>query len=298
MLAQEPFIYPQFIEKAIGRMREKLADLPAGVPLRFHFRIGRIEHVRTRRAKEEKGNPFPYVAIAILADERSEVRKPLELLDARLFHDLANRRIDELIVGFLHLPLRERPHRFCATVVPGVWMFRDKGDTLWTEDDAAGAFDQLGHGPILPWNHPKAMANGSRKCYNTRMPDYASLIAQYQGKDLPIEEQKKMGQATAAKMDAKHEDFVKHVLDLLTRKEIDPWNPESIIKQDVYDKLPDEWRVKVDLALPNIADQLRMIVDFRLSKETPDESPILAEMIDYLWQMKEKIEAHHDVFKL
>ena len=130
------------------------------------------------------------------------------------------------------------------------------------------------------------------------MADFASVIAQYQGKDLTLEEQKKMGQPQAAKMDAKHEDFMKHVLNLLSNKQIDPWNPESILKQEIYDALTDEWKMRVDKSLPNIADQLRLIVEFRLSKETPDESPQLAEMIDYLWYMKEKIEEHHDVFKL
>ena len=130
------------------------------------------------------------------------------------------------------------------------------------------------------------------------MTNYASLIAQNQNKDLSVESQKKMGQAVAEKMDAKHEDFVKHVLDLLNRGEIDPYNPESILKMDVYSSLSDEWKGKVDRALPNVTDQLRLIVEFRLSKQTPDESPQLAEMIDLLWHMKERIEKEHDVFKL
>ena len=130
------------------------------------------------------------------------------------------------------------------------------------------------------------------------MADYASLMGETNGNELSVEKQKAMGQAAAATMDAKHEDFVKHVLALLEKKEIDPWNPESILKMDAYNTLDNAWKMKVDRALPNIADQLRLIVEFRLSKETPDESPILAAMIDYLWQMKEKIEKNHNVFKL
>lgn len=130
------------------------------------------------------------------------------------------------------------------------------------------------------------------------MTDYASLMGQSQNGDLSVEAQKKMGRAKAAKMDAKHEDFVTHVLDLLNKGAIDPWNPESLLKKEIYDALDDEWKATVDRTLPNITDQLRMIVEFRLSKETPDESPVLAEMIDYLWHMKEKIEKDHDVFTL
>ena len=126
--------------------------------------------------------------------------------------------------------------------------------------------------------------------------DFSSLYAKH--KDLSLDAQKKAGQAVAGKMGDEHESFLKKVLTLLDKKEINPYDPESILKKNVYDDLDDEWKMKVDRALPNICDQLRLIVEFRLSKQTPDSSPQLQSMIEYLWQMKQKIEEHYDVFKI
>ncbi len=128
------------------------------------------------------------------------------------------------------------------------------------------------------------------------MTDFNSLYAKH--KDLSEDAQKKAGQAKSGKMGDEHESFLKTVLTLLDKQEINPYEPESILKKDVYKKLDTEWKMKVDQSLPNIADQLRLIVEFRLSKQTPDSSPQLQSMIDYLWQMKQKIEEHHDVFKI
>lgn len=127
------------------------------------------------------------------------------------------------------------------------------------------------------------------------MPDLTTAIAQHA--DLSEKEQKQAGKAIAGKMSDEHETFMKEVLRLIDTKQIDVNNPRSILKQDVYDKLSEEWQNKIDASLPNIIDQLRHIVDFRVSKKTPDESPQLQTMISYLWQMKQRIEDHHDVFK-
>lgn len=110
-------------------------------------------------------------------------------------------------------------------------------------------------------------------------------------------QQAKLGQSSAAKMTAEHEQFLKTILALITSKEIDVLRPESFLNKSVYDALPEVERNKVDLALMNIAGILSHIVDFRVSKFTPDESPELQSMIDHLWQMKSRIEEKHDVFK-
>ncbi|MBI5155774.1 hypothetical protein HZA45_00715 [Candidatus Peregrinibacteria bacterium] len=127
------------------------------------------------------------------------------------------------------------------------------------------------------------------------MTDFGSLYEKH--KNLSEDAQKKAGKAIAGKMTDDHESFMKKVLKMLDKKEIDPRDPQSFLKMKVYNDLDDEWKTKVDLMLPNLADLLRIIVEFRLSKETPDESPQLETMIGHLWQMKERIEKDYDVFK-
>lgn len=127
------------------------------------------------------------------------------------------------------------------------------------------------------------------------MPDFGDLIQKHA--DLPVDEQKKAGQAIGGDMDSEYENFLKTLIGLLDRKEIRSADPQSLLKKDIYDKLPQEWKDKVDLALLNIAEQVRLIEQFYRSEETPNSSPHLQTMIMHLWQMKERIEKTHDVFK-
>lgn len=128
------------------------------------------------------------------------------------------------------------------------------------------------------------------------MPDFAQSLEDH--KDLPLTDQKKAGQAIAGEMDSKHEDFLKHLIKLLDEKKIDIADPQSFLKKEVYDALDEEWRGKVDLVLVNVVDEVRRIEDFFRSTETPNSSPHLQTMIEHLWQMKQRIEEFHDVFKL
>lgn len=121
--------------------------------------------------------------------------------------------------------------------------------------------------------------------------------AMQQHKDLPEDDQKKAGQAIGGDMNDEHANFLKTLIKLLDAKEIIAADPQSLLKRDVYDKLSDEWKDKVNLALMNIAEQVRLIEDFYRSKQTPDSSPHLQTMIEHLWQMKQRIEKTHDVFK-
>ncbi|OGJ61990.1 hypothetical protein A3C37_00620 [Candidatus Peribacteria bacterium RIFCSPHIGHO2_02_FULL_53_20] len=129
------------------------------------------------------------------------------------------------------------------------------------------------------------------------MTDYLATIAQGQKTTLSAAEEKKMGEAAAAPMNDGHNQFLQVILALIDKGEIDVYKPETFLKKDVYDKLDETWRDKTDLALLNIANHLQNIYLFRVSKQTPDEAPILASMIDELWQMKQRIEETHDVFK-
>ena len=127
------------------------------------------------------------------------------------------------------------------------------------------------------------------------MPDFGDLIQKHS--DLPLEKQREAGQAIGGKMDDEHENFLKTLITLLDKGEIVSSDAQSMLKKDIYDGLPQEWKDKVDLALVNIADQVRLIENFSRSKETPNDSPHLQTMIEHLWKMKQRIEEMHDVFK-
>ena len=128
------------------------------------------------------------------------------------------------------------------------------------------------------------------------MADFAKQMAK-QTRELTEKEQKNAGTPIKGKMDDKHSIFLKTVIKLIDDKKIDVDDPQTFLKSDVYEKLDEEWKDKTDLSLVNIAGQLRLIYEFYKSKETPDESPQLQTMVEQLWQMKQKIEEQHDVFK-
>lgn len=126
------------------------------------------------------------------------------------------------------------------------------------------------------------------------MTDFVAKIGKH--RDLSVADQKRAGKAIAGDMGDEHEKFLKKIIGMLDCKEIDAWNPESLLKKDVYDKLTPEWKAKVDVALVNVVDQLQRIESFFRSTQTPNSSPQLQTMIEHLWQMKQRIEDHHDVF--
>src|SRR5438270_10115076 len=127
------------------------------------------------------------------------------------------------------------------------------------------------------------------------MADLIQSIEEH--KDLPEEKQKQAGKAIAGPMGDEHTEFVKKITQMIKDKKINAFEPDTILNKAVYDTLPPEAKGKVDQAKVNIADQLRHVADFYLSKTTPDSSPQLAIMIEHLWQMKDRIEKQYgDVF--
>jgi hypothetical protein len=138
------------------------------------------------------------------------------------------------------------------------------------------------------------LAHSKRKEYNVSMQSFSDHIAQ--NYTLTDDEQKKAGQAMAGDMSTKHKEFVALLSKLIKEGTIDPMHPSTLLHQKIYDALDDALRTKVDLMLPNVAILLRHIADFYHSKETPDSCPQLAQMIDQLWEMKERIEQEKDVF--
>jgi len=126
--------------------------------------------------------------------------------------------------------------------------------------------------------------------------DYHAQMAAHQGK-VSDDEHKKAGQPVSGSMSDEHKQFVETLMNLVETKKIDPLNAQTFLNQDVYDSIPEEWKDKTDMSLVNIAHQIRQIADFWKSNETPEESPQLETMVEHLWQMKQKIEEHYDVFK-
>jgi hypothetical protein len=127
------------------------------------------------------------------------------------------------------------------------------------------------------------------------MADFAAQMAN--PSDLSEEQQKKAGQPTGGDMDAEHKNFCTTITKLFETGAIDVTRPETFLNRDVYDRLEPEWKTKTDISLMNIATLLGHIYDFYKSKQTPDACPQLASMIDQLWEMKQRIETHADVFK-
>ena len=127
------------------------------------------------------------------------------------------------------------------------------------------------------------------------MSNFAQQVAA--AGDLTHDDQKKAGAPGAGTIDSEHRNFLKTVKKLLDAGEIDPYEPKSLLKMEVYETIPEEWKEKADLSLANLADQLRKIAEFLASPETPAESPQLQTMVEQLWQMKQAIEEHYDVFK-
>lgn len=126
------------------------------------------------------------------------------------------------------------------------------------------------------------------------MADFSASIRQH--KDLPEDAQKKAGQAISGKMNPEHYEFLKLITSLLKSQKLNVHATASFFKEE-YSKLTETDKSKVDLATLNIADLLRHIADFYLSKKTPDESPQLMTMIDQLLQMKKRVESKYgDVY--
>ena len=129
-----------------------------------------------------------------------------------------------------------------------------------------------------------------------RMADLTQLAQEHQ--NLSEAKQKQAGQAIAGPMPDDHKDFVKRVSAMIKAGEIDYHVPDSMLNRAVYDALGEADRAQVDLTKLNVADQLRRVSDFYLSKQTPDESPQLKTMIEHLWQMKHRAEEKYgNVFK-
>lgn len=120
---------------------------------------------------------------------------------------------------------------------------------------------------------------------------------QLTGPQIPREDQKQAGKPVSGPVGDKHKEFLEQIFALIDSEEIDPYIPGSLVKEEIYEVLDDEWKDRVDMSLSNIANQIRLIDNFR--KGGGDlESIHFHTMVEHLWEMKQRIEEHHDAFKI
>lgn len=128
------------------------------------------------------------------------------------------------------------------------------------------------------------------------MPNLRTLYNAH--KDLPEDAQKQAGKAIAGTMKPEIEAFLNELLQLLEKGDIEAADPKTFLNRTVYAELPQQEKDSIDLALLNLGHMLEGVIDFRLSKLTPDSSPQLETMIMELLQTKTRIEEKAgDVFK-
>jgi len=74
------------------------------------------------------------------------------------------------------------------------------------------------------------------------MPDdYTKTMAAHQDR-VTEEAQKKAGQAVSGSMDPEYKKFIEGLVKLIESGEINPMQPQSFVKQDVYDSMTEEWQ--------------------------------------------------------
>ncbi len=127
------------------------------------------------------------------------------------------------------------------------------------------------------------------------MADFATAMANTA--ELSQAAQVKAGAPITGDMGDAHKRFAVTISTLLENGSIDVTKPDSFLNTSVYESLDDKQRMKIDLSMMNIATLLSHIYDFYKSKQTPDACPQLATMIEQLWEMKQRVEDHTDVFK-
>ena len=123
------------------------------------------------------------------------------------------------------------------------------------------------------------------------MVNLASLYDEH--KNLSESKQVQAGVSPAGDMGDEHATFVKRISALVQEEKINVFSPATFYREGAYEKLSASQKSHVDLAMVNMADQVRHVVDYYLSEKTPNASPQLEQMIEQLWQMKERLESKH-----
>ena len=125
--------------------------------------------------------------------------------------------------------------------------------------------------------------------------DFTQAIRQHGDKELPVEDQAKLGKTQGTSLGDEHAGFLDLVMKLIDDGVIDLSDPTSFIKLDIYEECDDAMKGKIDQATPNIISFLDKIIRLHASDE-PSESFEMKGLIEALWQAKERIEKDVDVF--
>jgi len=127
------------------------------------------------------------------------------------------------------------------------------------------------------------------------MATFHDTIAGHQGTVIPHTNQVKLGTPAPASLGDDHKTFINVIVQLLESGRIHPDRPSTFIKQDVYDAAPHDVQALTDRSLPNICSLLHYIYELHYRKE-PDDSAEMKALIESLWQAKQRVEKHADVF--
>jgi len=128
------------------------------------------------------------------------------------------------------------------------------------------------------------------------MPNpFAKAIKKHSGRDPKESDQVALGKPQKTVLQDDHASFLNEIIALIDSGKVDTKNPNSFINDDVYNGLPQELKAKADMGLPNIISLLERIMDLH-AREESNESFEMKNLIDTLWQAKERIEKHADVF--
>jgi len=126
--------------------------------------------------------------------------------------------------------------------------------------------------------------------------DFHKTISDHHKHNLSEDDQKAVGAPVHGSIGDDHKTFLTDLFALLDSGDINADDPQSLVKTEVYEALDEAWKGKVDVALMNIANQVRLIRDLRAATKEKD-SVHLQTMVEQLWEMKQRIEEHHDAFK-
>jgi hypothetical protein len=124
---------------------------------------------------------------------------------------------------------------------------------------------------------------------------FAKAIKKHSGNDPSDAAQIALGTPRADGLSDEHTGFLKNLFTLIDKGKIDTKNPMSFVHEDVYGALPDDLRAKTDQAIPNICTLLERIMDLHARPEKNDSFE-MKNLIETLWQAKQRIEDRADVF--
>lgn len=126
---------------------------------------------------------------------------------------------------------------------------------------------------------------------------FTEKIVAHQDQKIDHDLQKRLNKPTKKSIKPKYKDYLKLILDLLEKKEIEAFVPGTFINQDIYDALDEKAQAEVDKTLLNLASMVQQLQ--YLSDNGAQNSFQLESLVDNIWYTKERIEeVHGDVYKV